>query len=79
MVKRHEKDTISKAKISSGERMLLILSLKWQKVASHHAPLMKDIDAELSRYKQDATRLTQQTGASSVEEVGNLYHLNRHF
>ena len=33
---------------------------------------MKDIDAELSRYKQDATRLTQQTGVSSVEEVGNL-------
>jgi sec1 family domain-containing protein 1 len=32
-----------------------------------------DIDAELSRYKQDATRLTQQTGVSSVEEVGNLY------
>jgi hypothetical protein len=32
-----------------------------------------DIDAELSRYKQDAARLTQQTGVSSVEEVGNLY------
>lgn len=33
----------------------------------------KDIDAELSRYKQDAARLTQQTGVSSIEEVGNLY------
>jgi sec1 family domain-containing protein 1 len=32
-----------------------------------------DIDAELSRYKQDAARLTRQTGVSSVEEVGNLY------
>jgi sec1 family domain-containing protein 1 len=32
-----------------------------------------DIDTELSRYKQDATKLTQQTGVSSVEEVGNLY------
>jgi sec1 family domain-containing protein 1 len=31
-----------------------------------------DIDAELSRYKQDATRLTQQTGVSSVEEMNNL-------
>jgi len=73
MVKRHGKDTIWKVKISSGERMLLILSPRWQKVASHHTPLKKDIDAELSRYKQDATRVTQQTGASSVEEVGNLY------
>ena len=34
--------------------------------------LMIDIDAELSRYKQDAARLTRQTGVSSVEEVGNL-------
>lgn len=59
--------------------MHLILSLKWRKVASHHTPLMKDIDAELSRYKQDATRLTQQTGVSSVEEVGNLYLFNQLF
>jgi hypothetical protein len=36
--------------------------------------LMIDIDAELSRYKADAVRITQQTGVSSVEEVGNLYH-----
>jgi hypothetical protein len=79
MVKRHGKDTIWKVKISSGERMLLILSPRWRKVASHRTPLMKDIDAELSRYKQDATRLTQQTGASSVEEVGNLYLLNQLF
>jgi hypothetical protein len=34
---------------------------------------MIDIDAELSRYKDDAARLTRQTGVSSVEEVGNLY------
>lgn len=34
--------------------------------------LTLDIDAELSRYKQDAARITQQTGVSSVEEVGNL-------
>ena len=39
------------------------------------AILNLDIDAELSRYKQDAVRLTQQTGVSSVEEVGNLYLL----
>src|SRR5207237_408018 len=32
-----------------------------------------DIDAELSQYKQDAARLTRQTGVSSVEDVGNLY------
>ena len=36
-----------------------------------------DIDAELSRYKQDAARLTRQTGVSSVEEVGNLYLLSQ--
>ena len=39
--------------------------------------LIVDIDAELSRYKQDAARLTRQTGVSSVEEVGNLYLLSQ--
>jgi len=45
----------------------------WKKNAPNPFPqVAEDIDAELSRYKQDATRLTQQTGVSSVEEVGNL-------
>ena len=79
MVKCHGKDTIWKVKISSGERMLPIRFPRWQKVDSRHTPLMEDIDAELSRYKQDATRLTQQTGVSSVEEVGNLYLLKKRF
>ena len=35
--------------------------------------LTPDIDTELSRYKQDANRITAQTGVSTVEEVGNLY------
>jgi sec1 family domain-containing protein 1 len=54
--------------------MLQIHSLKSLKVHSQKIILTKtDIDTELSRYKQDATRLTQQTGVSTVEEVGNLY------
>ena len=46
----------------------------WKKNAPHPFPqVAEDIDTELSKYKQDATRLTQQTGVSSIEEVGNLY------
>ena|SRR5579862_2473752 len=46
----------------------------WKKNAPNPFPqVAEDIDAELSKYKADAARLTQQTGVSSVEEVGNLY------
>jgi sec1 family domain-containing protein 1 len=46
----------------------------WKKNAPNPFPqVAEDIDAELSKYKTDAARLTQQTGVSSVEEVGNLY------
>jgi len=56
--------------------MHLILFHKSRKVSFLLLILLTaDIDAELSKYKQDATRLTQQTGVSSIEEVGNLYIL----
>jgi hypothetical protein len=51
-----------------------IHSHKLPRVPPPEGLLMIDIDAELSRYKADAVRITQQTGVSSVEEVGNLYH-----
>jgi len=78
MGKRLERDMIWTVKITFGARMRQIHSPRLPKVYSYivfHLLILirKDIDAELSRYKQDATRLTQQTGVSSVEEVGNMY------
>jgi len=74
------KDTIWIAKTSFGRKMRRIHFPRWRKVIiSLTKQSDVDIDAELSRYKQDATRLTQQTGVSSVEEVGNLYVLSSPF
>jgi hypothetical protein len=76
MVKQHAKAMIWKTVISSGRKMHRIPFLKSLKVRTcSNKFLTTDIDAELSRYKQDAARVTQQTGVSSVEEVGNLFIL----
>jgi sec1 family domain-containing protein 1 len=78
MARQVGRDMILKPRTFSGEKTLLIRSHKSQRVPpprkSSEQLLTIDIDAELSRYKADAARITQQTGASSVEEVGNLYH-----
>lgn len=44
----------------------------WSKNASMPFPqVAEDIDAELSRYKDDATEITKKTGASSIEDLQN--------
>ncbi|XMA07432.1 hypothetical protein WAI453_000223 [Rhynchosporium graminicola] len=44
----------------------------WTKNASMPFPqVAEDIDAELSRYKDDATEITKKTGASSIEDLQN--------
>lgn len=44
----------------------------WSKNASMPFPqVAEDIDAELSRYKEDANEITKKTGASSIEDLQN--------
>jgi hypothetical protein len=44
----------------------------WSKNASIPFPqVAEDIDAELSRYKDDANEITKKTGASSIEDLQN--------
>lgn len=44
----------------------------WSKNASMPFPqVAEDIDAELSRYKDDANEITKKTGASSIEDLQN--------
>lgn len=44
----------------------------WNKNAPVPFPqVAEDIDAELSRYKQDTTEITRRTGASSIEDLQN--------
>ncbi|EFW99368.1 golgi transport protein [Grosmannia clavigera kw1407] len=44
----------------------------WNKNAPLPFPqVAEDIDAELSRYKQDTTEITRRTGASSIEDLQN--------
>ncbi|KAI1332538.1 sec1 protein [Xylariaceae sp. FL0255] len=44
----------------------------WQKNASLPFPqVAEDIDAELTRYKEDAAEITKKTGASSIEDLQN--------
>ncbi|KAG9239629.1 Sec1-like protein [Amylocarpus encephaloides] len=44
----------------------------WTKNASVPFPqVAEDIDAELSRYKEDANEITRKTGASSIEDLQN--------
>ncbi|KAI1812476.1 sec1 protein [Poronia punctata] len=44
----------------------------WEKNAALPFPqVAEDIDAELSRYKEDAAEITKKTGASSIEDLQN--------
>ncbi|PGH30740.1 hypothetical protein GX50_06502 [[Emmonsia] crescens] len=44
----------------------------WNRNASVPFPqVAEDIDAELTRYKEDATEITRKTGASSIEDLQN--------
>lgn len=44
----------------------------WQKNAGAPFPqVAEDIDAELTRYKEDANEITKKTGASSIEDLQN--------
>ncbi|KAJ5692679.1 hypothetical protein N7462_002102 [Penicillium macrosclerotiorum] len=44
----------------------------WQRNAGAPFPqVAEDIDAELTRYKEDATEITKKTGASSIEDLQN--------
>lgn len=44
----------------------------WQRNAGAPFPqVAEDIDAELTRYKEDATDITKKTGASSIEDLQN--------
>ncbi|KAJ5749301.1 uncharacterized protein N7511_010997, partial [Penicillium nucicola] len=44
----------------------------WQRNAGVPFPqVAEDIDAELTRYKEDATEITKKTGASSIEDLQN--------
>ncbi|TRX95124.1 hypothetical protein FHL15_003816 [Xylaria flabelliformis] len=44
----------------------------WEKNAAQPFPqVAEDIDAELSRYKEDAAEITKKTGASSIEDLQN--------
>ncbi|KAI1748073.1 snare docking complex subunit [Xylaria castorea] len=44
----------------------------WEKNAAVPFPqVAEDIDAELSRYKEDAAEITKKTGASSIEDLQN--------
>ncbi|KAI0184465.1 Sec1-like protein [Xylaria flabelliformis] len=44
----------------------------WEKNAAMPFPqVAEDIDAELSRYKEDAAEITKKTGASSIEDLQN--------
>ena len=44
----------------------------WQRNAGAPFPqVAEDIDAELTRYKEDANEITKKTGASSIEDLQN--------
>ena len=50
----------------------------WSRNAGVPFPqVAEDIDAELTRYKDDASEVTKKTGASSIEDLQNTYEMTQ--